>query len=105
MSGFDSSKMFQVSKDGPSTNWKSLDDLNKHRNDNEMLQLINIGSCTLRVIHGAFKTAIESTKWNIKATLKECWQILHESPARRQDYDTVTGAVKYPLFLLRNKVG
>ena len=84
--------------DGPSTNWKFLDDLNKHRKDNEMPQLINTGSCSLHVIHGAFKAAIESTTWNIKGTLKGCWQILHESLARRQDYETVAGATKYSLF-------
>ena len=72
LSGFDSSKMFQVSLDGPSTNWKFLDDLNKHRKDNEMPQLISIRSCSLHVIHGAFKTAIESTIWNIKETRKGC---------------------------------
>ncbi|XP_047123731.1 uncharacterized protein LOC124806683 [Hydra vulgaris] len=98
LSRFDLSKMYQVSMDGPSTNLKFLDDLNKHRKDNEMPQLINIGSCSLHVIHGAFKTAIESTAWNIKEILKGCWQILHDSPARRQDYETVTGATKYPLF-------
>ena len=61
LSGFYSSKVFQVSIDGPSTNWKFLDDLNKHRKDNEMPQLINIGRFPLHVIHGAFKTAIKST--------------------------------------------
>ena len=52
--------MFQVSMGGPSTNWKFLDDLNKHRKDYQMPQLTNIGSCSLHVIHGVFKTAIES---------------------------------------------
>ena len=91
--GYDSSKIFQVS-----TNWKFLHDINKHRKDNEMPQLINIESCSLHVIHGAFKTAIKSATWNIKETLKGCWQILHESSARHQDYETVTGAAKYSLF-------
>ena len=83
LSGFDSSRMFQVFMDGSSTNWKFLDDLDKHRKGNEMSQPINIGSCSLHVIHGAFKTAIESTTWDIKETLKECWQIVHESPVRQ----------------------
>ena len=86
--------------DGPSTNWKFLDALEKHRNENELPQLINIGSCSL---HGALKTAIESTRWNIKETLKGCWQILHESPARCEDYETVTGATKYPLFFCETR--
>ncbi|XP_047130548.1 uncharacterized protein LOC124810196 [Hydra vulgaris] len=40
VSRFDSSKMYQVFMDGPSTNLKFLDDLNKRRMDNEMSQLI-----------------------------------------------------------------
>ena len=63
--------------------------LNKHRKDNEMSQLINIRSFSLHVIHSTVKTAIESITWKIRKTLKSCWKILHESPARHQDYETI----------------
>jgi len=98
LSGIDSGKMYQVSMDGPSVNWKFLDMLQKKRKESELPQLINIGSCSLHIIHGALKTATESTTWNIKETLKGCWQILHESPARREDYESITGQAIYPLF-------
>ena len=62
-------------------------------------QLINIGSCSLHTVHGSLETAVESTSWKIKQTLKGIWQILHESPASREDFESVTGTNKYPLFL------
>ena len=96
--GFYSWKMFQISMHGISTNSMFLDDLNKDRKYSEMPELTNIGSCSLHVIHGAFETAIQSTTWNIKKSLKGCSQSLHESPARRQNYETVTGATKYSIF-------
>ena len=57
--------MLQVSMDGPSTNWNFFDLLVAHSLPN----LINIGSCSLLIAHGAFKSGAESTGWNLKATL------------------------------------
>ena len=86
--------MFQISMHGISTNSMFLDDLNKDRKYSEMLELTNLGSCSLQVIHSAFETVIQSFTWNIKESLKGCSESLHESPARRQNYETVTGATK-----------
>ena len=41
--------------------------------------LISIGSCGLHVIHGAFKTGMETTNWNIKKTLGGAFYIFHDS--------------------------
>ena len=60
--------------------------------------LIDIGSCSLHVVHSSFKTGAEKAGWNLKALLKDSLQILHDTPARREDYETVTGSDKYPLF-------
>ena len=42
-------------------------------------------------MHGAFKTGVESTDWKIKKILKAAFQILHDSPARREDHKSITG--------------
>ena len=84
--------------DGPAINSKFFDALINYRSKCELPQLINIGSCSLHTVHGALKTAVESTSLNIKQTLKGIWQILHESPARREVFVSVTGTNKYPLF-------
>ena len=36
----------------------------------ELLKLIDIGSCSLHIIHSVFKKRVESTDWEIKKTLK-----------------------------------
>ncbi|XP_057299676.1 uncharacterized protein LOC130630266 [Hydractinia symbiolongicarpus] len=93
----DPNKMFQVSMDGPSVNFKFLEKVQKDRLDNEQHQLIDIGSCGLHTIHGAFKNAAVSTEWNIKKILHGSYQILHDTPARRDDYESVTSSNVYPL--------
>ena len=94
----DPSKMYQISMDGPSMNRKFYEAVTKGRAGNELHQLINIGSCCLHVIHGVFKSGAETTNWNINKVLRSAFQILHDPPARQEDYESVTGSKKYPLF-------
>ena len=49
--------------DGPNTNWKLRDELIMDRtiSDPEISQLINVGSCGLHVVHGAFKAGATAT--------------------------------------------
>ena len=82
---------------GPSVHWKFFNSFTKKREEDELPALINIGSCGLHVIHGAFKTGVEATNWNVKKTLRGAFNILGDSPARREDYESVTGCSEYPL--------
>ena len=84
--------------DGPSVNLKFYDKLVKFRQECELPQLINIGICGLHVNHGALKTGIEKTEWDIKKTMKGSFHVLHDTPARRSDYSSVTGSDVFPLF-------
>jgi len=52
-------KIFQISMDGPNVNLKFLETVQSERAQNEQHQLIDIGSCGLHTIHGAFKTGAE----------------------------------------------
>ena len=88
----DNNKIFQVSMDGPIVNLRLL----KKRLENEQCELINTGSCGLHRIHGAFKTGAESTSWNIRKTLHGSYQILHDSPAHRDDSETIAASDIYP---------
>ena len=74
MEEVDQSKLCQISMDRPSVNWKFFNSVTKKREEDELPALINIGSCGLHVIHGAFKTGVEATNWNIK---NFAWCILH----------------------------
>ena len=59
--------LIQLSMDGPSTNWKLLDELSEDQvnSDPELPELINVSSCGLHIIHGAFKRGAIATGWHI----------------------------------------
>ena len=90
--------MIQVSMDGPSINWKFFNLLQKDRVEKEQHNLIDIGSCSLHIIHGASKTGAESSGWNMKAILKGVFTILNDTPARTEDYISITGEERFPLL-------
>ena len=72
--------------DRPSFNWCFLDLLQKRRTERELPALADIGSCNLHIVHRAFKTGAEATDWEIKKTLKGAFYMLHDTPARREDF-------------------
>ena len=83
--------------DCPSVNLKFHKDVQSNHKELELPKRIDIGSCPLHTIHGAFKTGVESTDWEIKKPFKGCFTLLHDSPARRSDYTSITGST---VFLL-----
>ena len=78
-------KFLQLTMDGPNVNWKVLEKLDNHRIENDFTKTLNIGSCSQHIIHGAFQNGAPSN-WNIDKILKAMYWILHDSPARRDDY-------------------
>ena len=90
-------KILQVSMDGPRVNLKFHRDVQSNREERELSKLIDIGSWSPHTIHGAFKTGVESTDWEIKKTFKGCFTLLHDSSARRSDYTSNTGSTIFPL--------
>ena len=93
----DVTKMVQVSMDGSKVSWSLMEKLNSAPDKNELSGLIDIGSCNLHIMHGAFKTGVESTNWNVKHTLKGAFHLLHDAPSRRAIYASLRG-VQYPQF-------
>ena len=59
--------------------------------------LINVGSCSLHVVHGAFRSGMIKTKWGIDSLLKALHSLFDESPAKREDYIKVTGSEMFAL--------
>lgn len=62
--------LFQISMDRPNVNLKSLGEMKEKRIQSEEHLLIDIGSCGFYIIHGAFKTGVDKTVWNIIPLLK-----------------------------------
>ena len=96
--------MIQVSVDGLNTNQKFIKCLKRCRLENEHHQLIDIDSCGLHIVHRAFKTGTENTNWELKKVLKGTFTLLHDSPARRDGYVSLTRSNMFPLFCLGNQV-
>ena len=95
--GLGNCKICQILMDGPSVNLKFLQKVQADRVENEQPALIDIGSCSLHTVHGAFKCGTRGTGWKLKEILSGPYQILHDSPARRDDYQSVSDLVIYPL--------
>ena len=83
--------------DGPNVNLKFLKFIQQDQKENEPHQLINIGSCGLHTIPNAFKTGAEQTDWRMKKIFKGGFQIFHDSPARMEDFLTITGSNEFHL--------
>ena len=80
--------LFQISMDGPSVNWALVDVVCEFRKleDPDSPELLNIGSCGIHVLHGAYQTAHGTNEWEVGKTLKAGHGVFKKSPARRSDY-------------------
>ena len=89
-------RLLQLSMDGPNTNWCVLKLLQEDRCEKDYPNIIDIGSCSLHVVHGAFKSGIEATNWDLKKTMKAMWKIFDDSPARRIIYVKICEVNEFP---------
>ena len=78
----DTTRMIQGSMDGRNTNLKVLEEYQKKRVEGELPQFIDIGTCNLHIIHGAFETEATKCCWNLKKLLKGVHRILNDTPAQ-----------------------
>jgi len=74
----------------------TYEELVKQRDAEELPTLINMGSCSLHVIHGAFKHGAQSSGWNIDGVLRALQYLFHDAPARSADYTEITGSKELP---------
>ena len=67
ITGFDMAKFLQLLKDGPNTNWNDLNLVSNHFVESGYKNLIEIGSCSLHTVHGAFQIGATKTGWELKS--------------------------------------
>ena len=79
--------------DGPNT----FDSLQKHEEKVECYSLLNVGSCGLHMVHGAYKTGVQKSGLDIHKILKAMWKIFQDSPARRETYSRISETDVFPL--------
>ena len=89
--------------DGPIVNWDVLKLHSGYREQNEFSKLVNIGSCGLHVLHGALRTGLMETEWEISKVLHAMWKIFDGSPARRGNYIRESGCDIFPLHFCKTR--
>ena len=83
--------------DRPNINWKFLELLTESRVEAEIPSLINIGSCGIHVMHGAFKTGTKASGWAVSKILKALARLFLDSPVRGADFVEMTGSSLFPM--------
>ena len=93
-------KVFQISMDGPNVSKKFYQNITAGRSEKPFHALIApIGTCSLHSINGSVKNGFKTEYMkNVKKVLTGVFQLLHSSPARRDDYQSITGSTTFPLF-------
>ena len=82
--------------DGTAVNQALLKTLSKERDNQQLPKLVNIGSCNLHVLHGAFQKGAETTGWKMKRLLKHLHFLFYNAGARRGHFIKVTGSQQFP---------
>ncbi|KAH8032413.1 hypothetical protein HPB51_024605 [Rhipicephalus microplus] len=91
-------KILQVSMDGPNVNMKFLRSLKEELKElDESHNILDIGSCGLHVMNGAYKAGHAATGWDVIGFLRSSYNLFKCVPARRADYVTFTGSALFPL--------
>jgi hypothetical protein len=98
MTGLAFHKLIQVSMDGPSVNWAFLQKLkSKLERDKDEPVILEIGSCTLHIMHGAFQCGAKASGFDINHLLMSLFYLFNDSLAKRDDYMKVSGSSIFPL--------
>ena len=95
--GLDMAKFLQLSMDGPNTNWNVLNLVSNHLVENGYKNLIQIDSCSLHAVRGAFQTGATKTGWELNKVHKAKHKIFNESPARHDVYLKEGSSSKFPM--------
>jgi hypothetical protein len=95
----DMKKMIQVSSDGPNVNIKFARELKSHltSSDPESSELLEIGTCALHIVHGAYKGAHNAVGWQVHVFLRSLYYLFKDFPSRRAEFTTTTKSAVFPL--------
>ncbi|KAJ8031243.1 hypothetical protein HOLleu_27914 [Holothuria leucospilota] len=101
---FGISNLAQISMDGPNVNWKVFDQLCKDVKKQQIgKKLLNLGSCGMHVMHNAFRCGCQACGWNLEESLQSMHSLFKDSPARSEDYISITGSSKFPSLFCKHR--
>ena len=90
-------KLLSISMDGPNVNWATLNLIKKDlQKTPESPQLIEFGSCSIHVLHGAVKTGHSEVNWKVFDFLRSAYHLFNNFPSRKAEYTYLTGSTKFP---------
>lgn len=95
--------LLQLGMDGPNVNWSIYNSVNSDLLDNHEVSLLHAGSCGLHTLHNAFRTGSEATGWDIEHVISSAYILLHDCPARVEDYFATTGATVLPCKFCKHR--
>lgn len=84
-------------------NWKVFRLMQEDVEKQTGKKLLNIGSCGLHVIHNSFRDGCSAAEWDVETFLSSVTWLFKDSPARREDYPSVTGSTSFPLDFCRHR--
>ena len=58
--------------------------------------LVHTGSCSLYIEHGTIQIDAEKSEWALRKLLKRANIIFFNTPATKEDYESITGYSTYP---------
>ena len=89
--------LIQFGMDGPKVNHALYKRIVADRINNDLNDLIDIGTCSLHVVHGGLGHGVGKSGWPIKDTLKSANYMFRDSPARHEDYLEIAECDSLPL--------
>lgn len=91
-------KLVQLSTDGPNVNLKLIFDLRTHMREHltSEQQILDVGTCSLHIINGAYKTGLTKVGWKLNQFLRAIYRMFKNYPSRRASYLEITGSSLYP---------
>ena len=88
--------LLQTSMGGPNVNWETYELLPTSIEEETEKNMLNIGSCALHIIYNAFRSGSMETNWQVAQTLSSLYWLFKDSPARREDFVSITGLSVLP---------
>lgn len=89
--------LLQISMDGPNVNLKFLKHLKSELQSNNNSQILELGTCGLHIVHGAFQYGHKQTDWKLDSLLRALHNLFKYSPSRRASFIDLTGTSEFPL--------
>lgn len=83
--------------DGPNANWKFMRLLKEKLSSisDDYPRFLDLGSCGLHVVHGAFNYGHTKAGWDLSSAFNNAYWLFLNSPVRRSAFTALTGKTNF----------